>query len=60
MSPWGAEIGLPIVEDFNGTEREGIGLLQANINDGTRHSVLDGYLLPRLGAEISPSAPRLW
>ncbi|WP_328609514.1 GMC family oxidoreductase N-terminal domain-containing protein [Amycolatopsis sp. NBC_00345] len=45
----GAEIGLPVVEDFNGADREGIGLLQANINDGTRHSVVDGYLLPAAG-----------
>jgi len=45
----GAEIGLPVLEDFNGAEREGIGLLQANIHDGRRHSVVDGYLLPAVG-----------
>jgi choline dehydrogenase len=45
----GAELGLPVVEDFNGAEREGIGLLQANIDDGRRHSVVDGYLRPALG-----------
>jgi choline dehydrogenase len=45
----GAELGLPVTEDFNGAEREGIGLLQANIDDGRRHSVVDGYLLPALG-----------
>ena len=45
----GAEIGLPVVDDFNGAERAGIGLLHANIDDGTRHSVVDGYLLPAAG-----------
>jgi choline dehydrogenase len=45
----GAELGLPVVEDFNGAEREGIGLVQANIDDGRRHSVVDGYLQPALG-----------
>ena len=44
----GAELGLPVVEDFNGAEREGIGLLQADIDDGRRHSVVNGYLLPTL------------
>ncbi|MFI6166460.1 GMC family oxidoreductase [Nocardia sp. NPDC051052] len=44
----GAELGLPVVEDFNGAEREGIGLLQSNIDDGRRHSVVDGYLVPAL------------
>ena len=45
----GAELGLPVTEDFNGAEREGFGLLEANIDDGRRHSVVDGYLLPALG-----------
>jgi choline dehydrogenase len=45
----GAALGLAVAEDFNGAEREGIGLLQANIDDGRRYSVVDGYLLPALG-----------
>lgn len=45
----GAELGLPVVEDFNGAVRAGFGLIQANIDDGQRHSVVDGYLLPALG-----------
>jgi choline dehydrogenase len=45
----GAELGLPVTDDFNGEQREGIGLMQANIDDGQRYSVVDGYLLPALG-----------
>jgi choline dehydrogenase len=45
----GAELGFPVTDDFNGEQREGFGLLQANIDDGRRHSVVDGYLLPALG-----------
>jgi choline dehydrogenase len=44
----GAELGLSVTEDFNGAMREGVGLLQANIDDGQRHSVVHGYLLPAL------------
>ena len=44
----GAELGLPVVEDFNGARCEGSGLVQATINDGRRHSVVDGYLLPAI------------
>jgi choline dehydrogenase-like flavoprotein len=44
----GAEIGLPVVTDFNGAAGEGVGLLHVNIDDGRRHSVVNGYLLPAL------------
>ncbi|OFE18653.1 hypothetical protein BA895_00060 [Humibacillus sp. DSM 29435] len=40
----GVEQGLPLTDDFNGYAREGIGLAQSNIRDGTRHSVVAGYL----------------
>ncbi|ALG10344.1 hypothetical protein AOZ06_28700 [Kibdelosporangium phytohabitans] len=42
----GVEHGLPLVEDFNGPVDEGVGLIQSNIRDGRRHSVVDGYLAP--------------
>ena len=45
----GAELGLAVVEDFNGARCEGSGLVQANIDDGRRFSVVDGYLLPAMG-----------
>ncbi|GAB3733447.1 GMC family oxidoreductase N-terminal domain-containing protein [Amycolatopsis oliviviridis] len=45
----GAELGLPVIDDFNGAEREGFGLIQSNVDDGRRHSVVHGYLLPALG-----------
>jgi choline dehydrogenase len=44
----GAESGMPVTEDFNGAVREGVGLVRANIQDGQRYSVVDGYLLPAL------------
>jgi choline dehydrogenase len=44
----GAALGWPVNPDLNGASREGIGLLQSNIRDGARHSVLDGYLNPAL------------
>ncbi|WP_194922507.1 GMC family oxidoreductase [Catenulispora pinisilvae] len=47
----GASLGWPVIPDLNGATREGIGLVQSNIRDGVRHSVLDGYLNPALGRE---------
>jgi len=44
----GAALGWPVNPDLNGASREGIGLVQSNIRDGARHSVLDGYLNPAL------------
>ncbi|MEP6796962.1 MAG: GMC family oxidoreductase N-terminal domain-containing protein [Lapillicoccus sp.] len=45
----GVEQGLPLTEDFNGTLREGFGLVQSNIRDGARHSVVAAYLRPAAG-----------
>ncbi|MGW5578530.1 GMC family oxidoreductase [Micromonospora chokoriensis] len=42
----GVELGIPLNEDFNGENREGVGLIQSNVHDGRRHSVVDGYILP--------------
>ena len=42
----GEQLGLPISRDLNGAERTGFGVAQANIRDGVRHSVVDGYLRP--------------
>ncbi|MFJ2256927.1 GMC family oxidoreductase [Streptomyces sp. NPDC087844] len=47
----GVEHGLPLIEDFNGPVGEGVGLIQSNIQDGRRHSVVDGYLTPARGRE---------
>jgi choline dehydrogenase len=44
----GAALGWPINSDLNGASREGVGLVQSNIRDGARHSVVDGYLNPVL------------
>ncbi|MEO5833677.1 MAG: GMC family oxidoreductase N-terminal domain-containing protein [Nakamurella sp.] len=45
----GVEAGLALTEDFNGADREGIGLADSNIKDGVRHSVVAGYLDPAAG-----------
>ena len=42
------QVGVPVSEDLNGAQRWGVGLNQANIRDGRRHSVLDGYLAPAM------------
>lgn len=42
----GEQVGLPVTHDFNGSRRTGVGLAQVNIRDGSRHSVVEGYLLP--------------
>jgi hypothetical protein len=40
----GEQLGLPVSRDLNGSGRTGFGLAQANIRDGVRHGVVDGYL----------------
>lgn len=42
----GEEVGLEVSTDLNGARRTGVGLVQANIRDGVRHGVVDGYLAP--------------
>ncbi|OFE16105.1 hypothetical protein BA895_20505 [Humibacillus sp. DSM 29435] len=42
----GVEQGLPLIDDFKGADREGIGLAQSNIRYGARHSVVAAYLKP--------------
>jgi choline dehydrogenase len=44
----GQQLGFPVSRDLNGSERTGFGIAQANIRDGERHSVVDGYLRPAL------------
>ena len=45
----GEQLGYPVSRDLNGADRTGFGIAQANIRDGARHSVVDGYLRPALG-----------
>ena len=42
----GLELGWPLSDDFNGTQRTGVSLAPNNIRAGKRHSVVDGYLAP--------------
>ncbi len=52
--------GLPVTDDLNGEQREGVGLAASNIRDGRRWSVIDGYLDPagdRANLLVSTSTP---
>jgi choline dehydrogenase len=50
----GLELGWPLSDDLNGTQRTGISLAPVNIRGGQRHSVVDGYLTPaRARANLS-------
>lgn len=44
----GEEAGFGVSDDLNGLVRTGVGLNQANVRDGRRHDVVDGYLVPAL------------
>lgn len=43
-----AELGIPVTEDFNGTEPEGFGCYQLTVRDGRRRSAADAFLRPAL------------
>ena len=45
------EAGHEVTTDLNGQRRTGVGLVQSNIRDGQRHSVVAGYLEPAAGRE---------
>jgi choline dehydrogenase len=40
------QIGIPVVEDYNGPSNEGATLTNLNMRDGLRWSTVDGYLKP--------------
>jgi choline dehydrogenase len=44
----GKEIGLPLNEDFNGPEQDGVGYYQVTQRQGRRHSTAVGYIHPIL------------
>jgi len=50
----GQECGMPLNEDFNGAEQEGIGLTQMTTGNGRRNSTAQAYLKP------ARSRPNLW
>jgi choline dehydrogenase len=43
-----AELGLPVTDDFNGPQPEGLGCYQVNIRNGMRRSAADAFLRPAL------------
>ncbi len=44
----GVEVGLPMNEDFNGPEQDGVGYYQVTQKQGRRHSTAVGYIHPIL------------
>jgi choline dehydrogenase len=42
------ELGLPVTDDFNGPNPEGLGCYQVTIRDGKRQSAADAFLRPAL------------
>src|SRR5947199_136507 len=47
----GVQAGLPLNEDFNGPEQEGVGLYQVTQRDGMRASTAVAYLRPAMERE---------
>jgi len=47
----GVEKGLDLNRDFNGSHRDGVGLMYSNVRDGERVSAARGYLHPVLDRE---------
>ncbi|AIP65164.1 GMC family oxidoreductase [Burkholderia thailandensis] len=43
------QIGLPVTDDFNGEQQEGVGLYQVTQKHGERYSAARAYLLPHIG-----------
>jgi choline dehydrogenase-like flavoprotein len=43
------QAGLPVTDDFNGAEQEGVGIYQVTQKHGERWSAARAYLLPHLG-----------
>ncbi len=46
----GRQCGLPITDDFNGAEQEGVGIYQVTQKDGERCSAARAYLFPHMKA----------
>ncbi len=44
----GVEAGLPLTNDFNGAEQDGVGIYQVTQREGLRHSAAVGYVHPIL------------
>jgi choline dehydrogenase-like flavoprotein len=49
----GRQAGLPITDDFNGAQQEGIGTYQVTQKEGERWSAARSYLLPHLGSRAN-------
>lgn len=43
------QTGLPVTDDFNGAEQEGVGIYQVTQKDGERWSAARAYLFPHMG-----------
>ncbi|EUA57362.1 GMC family oxidoreductase [Mycobacterium intracellulare] len=47
MEAASATLGAPIIDDYNGTDQEGISIFQQSVRDGRRYSSARGYLANR-------------
>jgi choline dehydrogenase len=56
----GAELGLPMTEDFNGPHPEGLGCYPVSIRDGRRWSAADAFLRPALRRPNLKLEPEAW
>ena len=43
--------GVDVLDDYNGEQQEGVGLVQISAKDGLRHSTSESYLLPAMGRD---------
>lgn len=49
------QCGLPVTDDFNGAEQEGVGIYQLTQKNGRRWSAAHAYLLPHIGSRSNLS-----
>jgi choline dehydrogenase len=54
------ELGLPMTDDFNGPQPEGLGCYQVTIRDGKRRSAADAFLRPALRRDTVKLEMHAW
>jgi len=55
-----AELGVPVTDDFNGPQPEGLGCYQVTIRNGRRVSAADAFLRPALRRDTVKLETRAW
>ncbi len=54
------ELGVPLTDDFNGAQPEGLGCYQVTIRDGRRRSAADAFLRPALRRDTVKLETHAW